>query len=358
MRLTVAVVSLAATTLTSASVSVSASASAFAFTAAFSPRTSNRRAVATCTAIFNTNVNSNNYNIGKDLSEFDFLLREQTATEQSQQNQQTTGSSSSSSYSRRGIALGGNNVDGKSVILASSFAGAPNQVQEQEEATSNQVDPDDPYANSLQDDSLQLNKIQSFQEQQISKPSIENRLKQMDLQDIIATIILPSIVAFAGLRWGFNKVSGKVKDTTVKTLEGFAKEMIYHDGDFDEMKLCVADYSKRLVWMGPAKRDAMLKKYLEVYAKKKTVSPKSISSLSYAFSLFKLSEEQAAAVLVSLCRQMGTDKISSAGKLLFLGSRILKSPQGKAALAPIKELIKSTYREEAVAETMMETSQQ
>jgi hypothetical protein len=149
-----------------------------------------------------------------------------------------------------------------------------------------------------------------------------------------------------------------VKDTTKSTLDNFAKEMIYHDGDFDEMKMAVADYSKRLLWMGPAKKDKMLKKYLEVYAKKKTVSPKSISSLSYAFSLFKLSEEQAAAVLVSLCREMGTDKISSAGKLLFLGSRILKSKEGKAALQPIKELIKSTYREEAVAETMMETSQQ
>jgi hypothetical protein len=296
--------------------------------------------------------------LGKDLHEFDFLLREQTAQQTTTSDQTQLQQQTQHSGSRRGIALGGNS-DGQSVILASSFAGAPNQVQEQEEASgTGNIDPDDPYANSLEDDSLQLNKIQSFQEQQVSQPSIESRLKQMDLQDIIATIILPSIVAFAGLRWGFNKVSGKVKDTTKQTLDNFAKEMMYHDGDFDEMKMAVADYSKRLVWMGPAKKDLMLKKYLEVYAKKKTVSPKSISSLSYAFSLFKLSEEQAAAVLVSLCRQMGTDKISSAGKLLFLGSRILKSKEGKAALQPIKELIKSTYREEAVAETMMETSQQ
>ena len=55
---------------------------------------------------------------------------------------------------------------------------------------------------------------------------------------------------------------------------------------------------------------------------------------------------------------MGDAKISSAGKLLFFGSRILKSPEGKEALLPIKELIKSTYREGAVAETMVETSQQ
>jgi hypothetical protein len=353
MRLSVpvAAVALVATT----------SVSAFAFTA-FSPRT--RKAIAfgigstsllaSSPSPSSSNSNNNN-NVGRDLHEFDFLLREQTAHQTAQQTAQQT-ETTQHSGSRRGIALGGNS-DGKSVILASSFAGAPNQVQEQEEAAG-AVDPDDPYANSLEDDSLQLNKIQSFEEQQVSQPSFENRLKQMDLQDIIATIILPSIVAFAGLRWGFNKVSGKVKDTTQSTLDNFAKEMMYHDGDFDEMKMAVADYSKRLLWLGPAKKDIMLKKYLEVYAKKKTVSPKSISSLSYAFSLFKLSEEQAAAVLVSLCRQMGTDKISSAGKLLFLGSRILKSKEGKAALQPIKELIKSTYREEAVAETMMETSQQ
>lgn len=81
------------------------------------------------------------------------------------------------------------------------------------------------------------------------------------------------------------------------------------------------------------------------------------SSLSYVFTLFNLSEEQAADILVSLCRDMGEEKISSAGKLLFFGSRILKSPLGKASLVPIKDMIKSTYRDEEVADTLVETSQ-
>jgi rubredoxin len=55
---------------------------------------------------------------------------------------------------------------------------------------------------------------------------------------------------------------------------------------------------------------------------------------------------------------MGTEKLSSAGKLLFFGSRILKSAEGKAALSPIRDMIKSSYREIEVAETMVETSQQ
>lgn len=80
--------------------------------------------------------------------------------------------------------------------------------------------------------------------------------------------------------------------------------------------------------------------------------------MSYVFTLFKLSEEKAGQLLVSLCRDMGDAKLSSAGKLLFFGSRILKSPEGKAALQPIKDMIKGSYREEAVAETMVETSQQ
>lgn len=62
--------------------------------------------------------------------------------------------------------------------------------------------------------------------------------------------------------------------------------------------------------------------------------------------------------MVSLCREMGDAKISSAGKLLFFGSRILKSAEGKAALTPIRDMIKSTYRDTSVAETMVETSQQ
>ena len=53
------------------------------------------------------------------------------------------------------------------------------------------------------------------------------------------------------------------------------------------------------------------------------------------------------------------ERYSSAGKLLFFGTRILKSPEGKNALTPIRDMIKASYRgEETVAETMVETSQQ
>jgi len=109
--------------------------------------------------------------------------------------------------------------------------------------------------------------------------------------------------------------------------------------------------------LGPKKKDIMMKRYLELYAKRKIVSPQSISSLSYAFTIFKLSEEKAAQTLVSLCKKLGPEKISSSGKLLFFGSRILKSPEGKAALEPIKDMIKDTYRDEETADAFVDASQ-
>jgi len=84
------------------------------------------------------------------------------------------------------------------------------------------------------------------------------------------------------------------------------------------------------------------------------------SSLSYAFALFGLSEEEAANYLVELCDDMGTQKTSSAGKLLFFGSRILKSEEGKAALNPIKEMIMTSFKvgnDIELADDMVDVSQ-
>lgn len=273
----------------------------------------------------------------KNFHEFDYLLRE-GGDQLAQQ----------PSISRRRIALT-DSQDTRQTVLASTFPGAPVMTEEMDAAVE-----DDPYANTFDS---QLGKIEQYQEQRETN-TLETKLKSMDLQDIVLTLVLPSIVVFAATRWAFNKVGGRVSKSADEILDSFAKEMVYHDGDFKEMELCVKDYKTKLVWMGPAKSDAMLKRYLESYAKKKTVSPQAIASLSYVFTIFKLSEEKAANILVALCKQMGTDKISSAGKLLFLGTRILKSPQGAAALQPIKALIMSTYRDERVAESLVETSQQ
>jgi len=291
---------------------------------------------------------------------------------------------------RLAIALGGKNpYDEHATLLASSTAAA---VAEEEETAvydgmeeeddefessasdsssattttgpgtttnNNEIedDADDPYANAL---NAQKNKMQQFQQrQQAATPTgWSNKLKEMELSDVILTVAVPAIVLFAAGKWGYQKIAVRVADKTNTLLDSFAREMIFHDADMAEMKLCVEDYSKRLLYLGPLRNNKMLKTYLEAFAKRKTVSPQAIASMSYVFSLFALSEVQAAQLLVSLCQEMGTDKISSAGKLLFLASRILKSPEGLQGLEPIKKLIMSTYRDVTVAETMVDTSQQ
>lgn len=292
--------------------------------------------VANCNAFSQIQLSSRQFTALKShkLHEFDYLLGENSQPIVQQQVR-----------SRRRIQL----QDDRATLLTSTTFAQPGT----EEETLAEADP---YAEiGLEEAAPQIVKIE---ESQTVSQKIESKLKTMDLQDIVATLVIPSIVAFAGLRWGYNRVAGRVYESADATLDSFASELIYHDGDFEEMRLCHGDYSRKLVWLGPKKTQAMLKRYLELYAKKRTVSPQAISSLSYVFSLFKLSEERAAEILVSLCRDMGEQKISSAGKLLFFGSRILKSPEGKAALEPIKEMIKATYREATVAETMVETSQQ
>jgi len=284
-----------------------------------------------------------------DLKEFDFILGEESpqTSDGSQQHLIVR--------SRRKVQLPGDGIpDERVTVLASSTFAAPgieDEVAETGEADSYA----DPYADILEESS---NLARYEQQDQTLGEKTENTLKEMDWQDVISTLIVPGIFAFAGLRWGIMKAAKKVQVKAESALDGFASEMVYHDGDFEEMKLCLKAYNSKMVWLGPNRTPVMLKRYLQLYSKKKTVSPQSISSLSYVFSLFKLSEEKAAQILVSLCQEMGTEKLSSAGKLLFFGSRILKSAEGKAALSPIRDIIKSSYREVEVAETMVETSQQ
>ena len=53
------------------------------------------------------------------------------------------------------------------------------------------------------------------------------------------------------------------------------------------------------------------------------------------------------------------EKVASAGKLLFFGEHILKTPEGQAKLASIKELLASVYRDDGVisGEEIVEKSQ-
>ena len=195
-----------------------------------------------------------------DLAEFDYLMGE-TA----QPNQTPV-------YSRRRIHL---QDDQQTVLTSTTFAGPATTEEslETDETAAVTEGEYDPYA----DVGVEAPHLQKLQPSDMTfSQKFENRLKNMDLQDVISTLIIPSIALYAAGKWGYTKVSGKVGESADATLDAFASELIYHDGDFEEMKMCVSDYSKKLMWLGPTKTNTMLKRYLALYAKKRTVSPQAI----------------------------------------------------------------------------------
>ena len=128
--------------------------------------------------------------------------------------------------------------------MVSTAATTADEMQEVvEEGTSTEGEAYDPY-NSDPYENAGMQKIQMIEQAQ--QTTLESRLKSMDLQDIVATLVLPSIALFAAARWGFNRVSRKVQASSDATIKSFAKEMLYHDGNLDEMRLCIKDYKKRL----------------------------------------------------------------------------------------------------------------
>jgi hypothetical protein len=149
--------------------------------------------------------------------------------------------------SRRRVAIGRDNE--RTILLASStttttgaFPGAP-------------TDDDDPYAI----DNSRVSRLEQYQEQSQAN-TLESRLKAMDFQDLVVTFAVPGLLAFVSGRWIYNRIAGRVGKNADESLDGFAREMIVHDGNMDEMKLCIADYKKKLVWMGPKRNDALLKR--------------------------------------------------------------------------------------------------
>lgn len=267
--------------------------------------------------------------VASDPHEFDFVLQE--------------GGSRAEIDSLRNAAISSDDSTLEAALLSSTttFPGAP------------------PATTDYLDTSAGIEKLTRYQEQQ-QKASILNigsRIKEMTLQDIAVTFVIPSIALFVAGRWSFNRILDRVQSSKEKTLDLFASEMVSVNGQANELEQCFKKYRRKLAWMGPARRDVMLKRYLALYAKSVAVSPKSISSLSFVLSIFELTEAKTGQLISSLCKQMGRSKIASIGKLYFLGTRIIQSPEGKAALDPVKAQIMNTYKGSGAEELLVETSQ-
>lgn len=184
--------------------------------------------------------------------------------------------------------------------------------------------------------------------------SLSELIEKKDYNTIITSFFVPIAALGVGAVWGSRQLIVKYKEKMDGLLTSYANEMVYHDGDFEEMQMCFDDYKKRLTTLGLKKRDMMMKRYLELYAKKKPVSPQAISSLSHVFSMYKLSEEKAANLLCEVAENM-KDKVSSAGKLLFFGRHILRSEDAREKLLPIKTILAGSYRKGG--DLMVENSQ-
>jgi len=172
----------------------------------------------------------------------------------------------------------------------------------------------------------------------------KNYLQGKDIGELFFFAFVPAMATYWLGKKGYDIASTRINTNGEELLDSYANEMIYHDGDIEEMRLCNSDYTKKLMWMGPKRSDAMIKKYLELYAKKKTVSPQAISSLSYVFSMYKFSEDRAAKILSEICASM-PEKVASAGKLLFFGEHIFKTDEGRKKLQPIKKILAGSYRD-------------
>ena len=202
-----------------------------------------------------------------DLHEFDFLLQEGQAQQHVVENALTK-------TTRHRVILPGSPDDIRAFQMTSTIGASSSFANEEdsfENAEEQMLGDDDEY-----DYTEQLNKIQQYDEQRSQGFNLNEYLKNADFGDLVVTLAVPAIIAFVGVRFATGKVYSYLEEKADTTLDSFAKEMLYHDGDFEEMKLCKDDYARKLTWMGPKRNEAMLKRYLEVYAKKKTVSPQSI----------------------------------------------------------------------------------
>ena len=175
------------------------------------------------------------------------------------------------------------------VTLTSSVAADPSASGDQfYDAVEDSVDLDDPFASesgaagtdatsssaAIIDDPRVRELVAKKQQKFTFQPM--KYVEGKDFTDLFFTVFLPVGLAAYGAKWALGRSTTYLYDTAEFKLEDYANEMVYHDGDMEEMQMCHKDYTTKLGWLGPNKKDRMIKAYLEAFAKKVSVSPKSI----------------------------------------------------------------------------------
>ena len=111
---------------------------------------------------------------------------------------------------------------------------------------------------------------------------------QGDPRDIMMKVVVPAVASVAAVIGGGGLAPRAFKRRQDNLVDTFATEMVYHSNNLDEMKLCFQETKRKLF----GRRGDMMTSYLELFMKKKIVSTSAISSLSYVFNLFGLSESK------------------------------------------------------------------
>jgi hypothetical protein len=150
-------------------------------------------------------------------------------------------------------------------------------------------------------------------------------VKGKDFADVTITILIPF---------------GKLGEKADALYEKAAKDITYHVGDYESMEATYKDYKKKLWFNGaPSYINAQLIKRIAVaYCNQVVISPKSVSSLAYLMTMMKITDDEAADIFVTACRE-NPRSMSIAAKVLFYSEHVFKDKSAKKKTAPlIKQL--------------------
>lgn len=184
-------------------------------------------------------------------------------------------------------------------------------------------------------------------------------VKGKDFSDVALTILIPAFVSYLAVKKVAEIGFGKLGEKADGLYDQAAQEITYHCGDYEEMEATYKDYKKKLWFNGaPSYVNSELLKRLAVYwCTQVSITPKSVSSLAYLFSMMKISDDEAAESLVTACRE-NPNSMAIASKVLFYSEQIFKEKSAKKKMAPlIKQLTEMFMDMEAVMDQQKEMAE-
>lgn len=165
-------------------------------------------------------------------------------------------------------------------------------------------------------------------------------VKGKDFADVTITILIPTFVSYLALKKVSEIAFGKLGEKADALYEKATKDITYHVGDYESMEATYKDYKKKLWFNGaPSYINAQLIKRIAVaYCNQVVISPKSVSSLAYLMTMMKITDDEAADIFVTACRE-NPRSMSIAAKVLFFSEHVFKDKSAKKKTAPlIKQL--------------------